>query len=122
MVQRRAARSACNNYRSEASVTTMLDELGWHSLKRRRADQRLTMLYKIVNNLDEVDLSKEIIPLTRHSRNSHTKSFRIPYEKKTYLQYSFLSQTIKQWNNLPTTLATAPSLNVFKSGVCELKH
>ena len=102
MVQRRAARFACNNYRSEASVTTMLDELGWHSLKRRRADQRLTILYKIV---DEVDLSKEIIPLTRHSRNSHTKSFRIPYEKKTYLRYSFLPRTIKQWNSLPTTLA-----------------
>ena len=122
MVQRRAARFACNNYRCEASVTTMLDEPGWCSLKQRRADQRLTMLYKIVNNLVEVDLSKELIPLTRRSRNSHSKSFRIPYEKKTYLQYSFLPWTIKQWNILPSTLATAPSLNVFKSGVCELKH
>ena len=43
-------------------------------------------LYKIVNNLVGVDLSKELIPLTRHSRNSHAKFFRIPYEKKTYLQ------------------------------------
>ena len=66
MVRRRAARFACNNYRREASVTTMLDELGWHSLKKWRADQRLIMLYKIVNNLVEVDLSKELIPLTRH--------------------------------------------------------
>ena len=80
------------------------------------------MLYKIVNNLVEVDLSKELIPLTRHSRNSHAKSFRIPYEKKPYLQYSFLPRTIKQWNSLPATLATTPSLNIFKSGVCELKH
>ena len=31
-------------------------------------------------------------------------------------------RTIKQWNSLPATLTTAPSLNVFKSGVCELKH
>ena len=29
---------------------------------------------------------------------------------------------IYSWNSLPTTLATAPSLNVFKSGVCELKQ
>ena len=55
-------------------------------------------------------------------RNSHAKSFRIPYEKKTYLKYSFLPRTIKQWISLPATLATAPSLNVFKSGVCELKQ
>ena len=65
MVQRRAAGFFCNSYRREASVTTMLDELGWRSLKQRRADQRL-MLYKIVTNLVEVDLSKELIPLTRH--------------------------------------------------------
>ena len=122
MVQRRAARFVCNNYRCEASVTTMLDKLGWRSLKQRRADQRLIMLYKIVNNLVEVDLSKELIPLTRHFRNSHAKSFRIPYERKTYLQYSFLPRTIKQWNSLPATLATSPSLNFFKSGVRELKH
>ena len=94
MVRRRAARFACNNYRREASVTTMLDELGWRSLKQRRADQRLITLYKIVNNLVEVDLSYELIPLTRHFRNSHAKSFRIPYEKKTYLQYGFLPRTI----------------------------
>ena len=80
------------------------------------------MLYKIVNNLVEVDLSKGLIPLMRHFRSRHTKSFRIPYEKKTYLQYGFLSRTIKQWNSLHSTLATAPSLNVFKSRVCELKH
>ena len=29
----------------------MLDELGWRSLKQRRADQRLIMLYKIVLKL-----------------------------------------------------------------------
>ena len=85
MVQRRAACFACNNYRHEASVTSILDELGWCGLKQQRADQRLIMLYKIVNNLVKVDLSKELIPRTRHSRNSLAKSFRIPYEKKTYL-------------------------------------
>ena len=63
MVQRRAARFACNNYRREVSVTTMLDELGWRSLKKRRADQRLIMLYKIVNSLVEVDLSKNLYHL-----------------------------------------------------------
>ena len=40
MLQRGAARFACNNYRREANVTTMLDELGWHSLKQRIPDQK----------------------------------------------------------------------------------
>ena len=33
----------------------MLDKLGWWSLKQQSADQRLIILYKIVNNLVEVD-------------------------------------------------------------------
>ena len=35
MVRRRATHFTCNNYRREASVTTMLDELGWCSLKQQ---------------------------------------------------------------------------------------
>ena len=73
MGQRRTSRFACNNYRREASVTNMLDEL-----KQRRADQRLIMLYKIVNNLVEIDLFKELIPLTRHSRNGHANPLEFP--------------------------------------------
>ena len=42
----------------------------------------VSTLYKIVNNLVEVDLSKELILLTRHFRNSHAKSFRIIFPAK----------------------------------------
>ena len=120
MVQRRAARFVCNNYSREASVTVMLDELGWRSLKQRRTDQRLIMLYKIVNNLIEVDIVNELKPHSRHSRNVHSNSFRVPLERKTYLKYSFLPRTLEQWNALPAFLVTAPSLNAFKTGVCTL--
>ena len=65
------------------------------------------MLHKIVNNVVEVDLSKELIPLTRHFRNCHAKSLRMPYEKKTfgktYLQYSFLPRTINKENTSATS-------------------
>ena len=95
----------------------MLDELGWRSLKQRRTDQRLIMLYKIVNNLIVVDIVNELKP---HSRNIHTNSFRVPLDRKTYLEYSFLPRTLKQWNALPASLVTAPNLNAFKTGVCTL--
>ena len=54
MVQRRAACFACTTTDAkQLSVTSMLklDELGWCSLKQQRQDQKLIMLYKIVNNL-----------------------------------------------------------------------
>ena len=112
MGQRRTARFACNNYRRGAGVTNMLDELGWRSLKQRRADQRLIMLYKIVNNLVEIDLSKERIPLTRHSRNGHANPLEFP-AKRNLSSTQLLPTTIKPWNSLPATLAIATSLNFF---------
>ena len=41
---------------------------------------------------------------------------------RDYTKYSFLPQTITQWNNLPAEVAAAPTLEAFKSGVCTLTH
>ena len=71
------------------SVTTMLDELGFRSLKKRRADQRLIMLYKIVNNLVEVDLSKELIPLTRHLEIVTPNPLKFPRKRKPIFNTAF---------------------------------
>ena len=47
MVQRKAARFTPNRYHSTSSVTSMLDELSWETLKSRRIKLQLTNLYKI---------------------------------------------------------------------------
>ena len=43
MVQRRAARWTISNFDRRASVTEMLDKLGWRTLEQRRADARLCL-------------------------------------------------------------------------------
>ena len=48
MIQRRAARWTLNNYSTYASVTEMLQSLGWRSLEQRRSDSRLCLFYKII--------------------------------------------------------------------------
>ena len=61
MVQRRAARFVKSKYKRTESVTAMLNELGWHSLSKRREDARLILFYKIINNwigLQEVSDAK----------------------------------------------------------------
>ena len=46
-VQKRAARFVTGNYTYETwSMTGILEQLKWESLKKRRKDSRLTMLYK----------------------------------------------------------------------------
>jgi ribonuclease P/MRP protein subunit RPP40 len=51
MVQRRAARYACNRYSSRDSVTDMLRGLAWDSLEQRRNKARIMMLFKILYHL-----------------------------------------------------------------------
>ena len=55
-VQRRAARFVKGDYRQQSSVTQMIKDLGWQSLQERRAISRLSLMYKIVHGLSEVQL------------------------------------------------------------------
>ena len=63
MVQRRAAQYVCNNYNSEASVTTMIKHLHWRSLQQRRTDIHLVMFYKTLHGIVTLDLFPQLIPL-----------------------------------------------------------
>ena len=49
MTQQRAAGFAVNNYDKYASVTNMLNCLGWSTLEHRCKEQRILMLFKIIN-------------------------------------------------------------------------
>ena len=44
-LQRRADRWTCNNFDRYASVSEMVNNLGWRSLEQRRADARLCLFY-----------------------------------------------------------------------------
>jgi hypothetical protein len=54
-VQRRAARYVTNRYHNISSVSAMLNHLQLPTLEHRRNLNRITMLYKITNNLIAVD-------------------------------------------------------------------
>ena len=44
-----------------ASVTNMMSLLGWPTLKSRRTNAKLIMLYKIINNIVDVDLDGNLL-------------------------------------------------------------
>ena len=122
MVQRRAARYAFNDYGGFSHVTPMIQQLGWRSLLQRRADIRLIFFYKCLHGLVAVDLSKDLLPQTRETRGNHSQSYICPIDTRSYVNYSFLPRTIVQWNKLPELVATSPSLDTYREGVCGLTH
>ena len=71
MIQRRAVHWVNSDYSKYASVSRMLDSLGWRSLEDRRADARLILFYKIVYNLVVVLLPQYINHPVRMTKHMH---------------------------------------------------
>lgn len=114
-VQRRAARFATKNYHDNhhGSVTQMLQDLHWEPLQTRRLKIRLVLLYKIEHALVAIPADMYLTPSDRRTRGSYT--FRLPHTRIDAHRYSFFPRTILDWNNLPSVVASAPTLESFRT-------
>ena len=121
-VQRRAARWTVSNFDRKASVTEIVQDLGWRTLDQRRADARLCLFFKILHGLVAVPLPDYIQHSTRISRYCHSMTFRQVSTSTDYYKYSFFPLAIVQWNALPQSVACLQNLEVFKTTVCKLQH
>ena len=123
MVQHRAARWTLDNYSRQASVTEMLNHLGWRSLEQRRDDSRLCLFYKIIYGLVAIDLPPYVEHPTRISqKNSHPLVYRQIHTRVDYYKYLFYTLAIVQWNRLPSQIALLPTFESLKRGVCTVSH
>ncbi len=113
-VQHWTAWYVLNWFHNHSSVTDMLTELGWTSLEECRKHQRLSMLYKIRNDLVAIDSTPYINPIIRPTRNCHAQGYIIPLSSTDYHKYSFFPRTVTEWNGLTDSIVSAPSLAAFK--------
>ena len=94
-VQNHGARFVTRNYVYETgSMTGILGQLKWESLKKRRKDNRLILLYKGLKGEARIP-TDDLIPKTRRGRNQHSLAFQIPSASKDVYKYSFFPQTIR---------------------------
>ena len=93
-VQNRATRFVTRNYVYETgSMTDILGQLKWESLKKRRKDNRLILLYKGLKGKVRIP-TDDLIPKARRGRNQHFLAFQIPSAVK-----------------MPITIASSPRLS-----------
>ena len=112
-VKNRSARFVTRNYVYETgSMTDILGQLKWESLKKRRKANRLKLLYKGVKGKARIP-TDDLIPKTRHGRNQHSLAFQIPSASKDVYKYSFFLQTIRDWNDLPESLISSSELQMI---------
>ena len=110
-VQNRAARFETRNYVYETgSMTGIPGQLKWESLKKRRKDNRLILLYKGLKGKARIP-TDDLIPKTRRGRNQHSLAFQIPSASKDVYKHSFFPQTIRDWNDLRESLISSSELS-----------
>jgi len=121
-VQRKAARWVLNRHQRTDSVSAMLTKLGWLKLAERRTLNRLAMLFKIQNCLAHVPHSFLTHSVhTRYTRHTNTHMLA-PFAPRTdYYKFAFFPQTVSLWNTLPSSVLTAPSVDVFRARLQQMQ-
>ena len=116
-VQRNAARFVKNDYGRYSSVSDMMTDLKWKPLQQRRREHRLTLLYKIINNLVAIPKDDYIEFNTRDSRHGHSKQIRVKSPDIDAYKYSYFPRTIVDWNNLKQEDVSCQTLDQFKAAI-----
>ena len=113
-VQRRAARFCMNNYKQLSSVTKMIDELGWATLKDRRRDARLQLMHKIMKGDVGINADDYIQFMGENRTRGNSVRIKRDFVKKDVHKYSFFHRTAADWNKLDEDTATASTSETFK--------
>ena len=103
-VQRRATKLVSNI--KHLSYKERLKKLGLPSLEYRRERADLIEVYKIMNDIDQVEKDK----LFEFPTYTATRGHRLKVRSN-----SFSLRVIDSWNASPETVVMAPFLNCFKS-------
>ena len=83
-----------NDYRRTSSVTSLLQELGWEDLKSRREQNKVEMMYRIVNNLVEIR-ADQYLTATGISSRGHHQRFLVPYCSINAYMGSFFPSAVR---------------------------
>ena len=118
-IQRNAARFVKNDYRRHSSVTSMLNDLNWTPLHERRRENRLLMLFKILNNLVAIPPDKHIKFKNKkyNLRSNHSREIILKNSEIDSYKFSFFPRTIVDWNGLNEKQTSCQSVNQFKAAL-----
>ena len=106
-IQNRAARLITGAFR-RTSTKSLLQELGWTTLRVRRDISILNMLHKIKRSAPRYLL--DVIPATRQHTTARTlrnsNNISLPPNRLSSFKNSFFPATIRRWNRIPEEVKT----------------
>ena len=106
------------------SYSDRLEILGLDSLEARRVKLDIILMYKLVNNLIDVDynqLFNDSFPPHTYNLRGHPNKLHLPKYSGSTIRHNFFSNRILNiWNKLPGDLINSTNLQIFKSKLQKL--
>ena len=99
----------------QLSYQERLKNLGLPSLEYRRERAELIEVYKIINNIDQIEKENLFTVSTYTATRGHQLKLAKKQHRCKVRSNSFSLRVIGSWNALPENVVMAPSLNCFKS-------
>ena len=97
-----------------ASVTHLLQQLNWPTLQERRAQAKVVMFYKIVNNLVAIPAPTVRQPIVIRG---YSHRYLVPFARTIVYQHSFYPDANKLWNSIPPSLMLCENAASFSQQV-----
>jgi hypothetical protein len=113
-VQKRATKLVQHMY--TLSYSDRLKALNLTTLYYRRKRCDMLQVYRIINNIDQMDMDNYFRLNIRPSRHNSLKLLK-PRAGRTIKQHSFSHRIINLWNELPDDVVLADSINSFKNNL-----
>jgi hypothetical protein len=102
---------------ARCSTEGLYTETAWESLSSRREFHRLTLLYKVTNNIAPQYLI-DLLPNQVNDRTNYNLRNRnqldIPFARINILSNSFFPAGARLWNDLNNDIKALPSVDAFK--------
>ena len=120
-IQRRAARFVTNTYDYKTNCNEILKDLNWKPLAERRAQTKVTNIFKARNNLLEIPLNHLVINQS-NTRASSKGNYAVPRSKTNVHLHSFYPSTVRLWNTIPGPTQNSTSLESFNTNIQSLTY
>ena len=120
MLQNRAARFVFNRpwrRHYHDSVSSMISTMNWQSLRIRRRNARLILLYKIFHDYQTIPHQYLPTPAPLNTRSSHNQKLQHYQSRTNVYKFSFFPRTVPEWNDLTSDQVSALNLEQFKTSI-----
>ena len=87
-------------------MTGIHEHLKWESLKKRRRDNRLILLYKRLKGKASIP-TDDLIPLVRRCRNDHSMAYQVPIANTDIYKCSFFPRPLGTGMHFQTLISSA---------------